>query len=117
MTLPLTVETLRAAYDYLNSTPPFARWNLPDGDDVKFIVARDRSLAGWHERDGRKHIIAISSYFIARDLSLLGTMAHEMVHLHQVHSGMMDGGNHGRTFKKLAARVCRYHADMDPRNF
>lgn len=116
MTLPLTPDILRAAYDFLSSTPPFARWNLPDGDDVRFIVSRDRALSGWHECDRKKHSIAISTVYVGHSTTLLAVMAHEMVHLHQVHSGMAAGGDHNRAFHKLGARVCRYHG-FDPRMF
>ena len=109
MTLPLSPDILRAAYDYLSTTSPFTRWNLPDSDDVKFIVMRDRNLCGWHEIDRKKHTIAISSHFVGRSLSLIETMAHEMIHVHQVNSGMSTGGEHNRAFKKLAARVCKIH--------
>ena len=114
MTLPLSPEILRAAYDYLNATPPFARWNLPDSDDVSFKVAKDRSHAGWHEVDRKKHLIAISSYHVAHSHTLLVIMAHEMIHLHQVHSGMSQGGEHNRAFDKLKFRVAKYHG-FDPK--
>lgn len=116
MTLPLTPDILRAAYDYLNSTPPFARWNLPDSDDVKFVVSKHKQFAGWHEADRKKHTIAISIVYVGHTHTLLAIMAHEMVHLHQVHSGMHTGGEHNRAFAKLAQRVAAIHG-FDPKMF
>lgn len=114
MTLPLTPETLRAAYDYLNETPPFNRWNLPDGDDVEFRVIRSKTDAGWHKIENGRDIIAASSRVIGRSQSLMELMSHEMAHLHQRRIGTeTPGSTHNRAFWLLAKEICRVHG-FDP---
>lgn len=117
MTIPLTPDTLRAAYDYLHTTPPFNCWNLPDGEDVTFKVTRSRDTMGWHIwKDGR-HEIQASSRLIGQTGTLMALMAHEMVHVYQAHSGMETTGNrHSKLFWRLAKQVCKHH-DFDPHTF
>lgn len=109
MTLPLTPETLQAAYDYLKTTPPFNRWNLPDGEDVRFKVMRSRDVRGWYWTEGERHWIGISSHCIGRTDSLMSTMSHEMLHLHERQTCIETKAQHSRAFSKLAARVCGIH--------
>lgn len=109
-------DTLRAAYNYLNETPPFNKWNLPDGDDIEFIVARAHDHDGWHTFKDGKHTIAISTTRVGFTDTLLRTMAHEMVHLHEQHSGACSSGHHGKTFRRFAAQVCAAHG-FDPKGF
>lgn len=112
--LPLTAEILRASYDYLATTLPFSKWNLPDSDDIGFKVIRDPNIFGchyvWKKNRKRHHLITISERRIGHSINLIMTMAHEMVHLHMVQSGMARGaGDHGKAFQKLAAQICRIH--------
>lgn len=107
--LTLTSDALRAAYNYLNETPPFNKWNLPDGDEIDFQVVRDRSLFGWHKFDGSKHVIAISSAAVGHTGTLLQTMAHEMVHVHERSTGACGTTGHGKAFKRWSAQVCDIH--------
>ena len=110
MTLPLTRETLAAAYDYLCATPPFSRWHLPDSADVTFRVTRHRDRHAHYIRDAKgRHVIVVSANSIGRSISLIETMAHEMVHLYQAEAGMENSAQHNAAFKKLAARVCAIH--------
>lgn len=116
MTLPLNRDILRAAYDFLCETPPFSKWNLPDGDDVKFKVVRSGAYRGWHTFDGKQHVIAISAGAVGHTRSLMEVMAHEMVHVHNHHSGAFRGSEHGAAFYRWAAVVCRVHG-FDPKTF
>lgn len=117
MTLPLSPETLRAAYDFLSTTPPFSKWNLPDSDDVAFKVIRDPSLRGYYIFEKNKHRIFVSSATIGHTASLVMLMAHEMIHLHErdVKIDRLDV-EHSLAFRKLAAIVCKYHG-FDPKLF
>lgn len=117
MPLPLSPDILRAAYDYLCATPPYRSWNLPDGEEVVFRVAKSTSHQGWYGREGGKHVICVSSAKIGRTISLIEVMAHEMVHLYQGDSRMeTPGAEHNAAFRKLAARVCHAHG-FDPKLF
>ena len=118
MNLPLSREMLAAAYDYLCTSPPFNKWNLPDSNEVVFKVARHPALRGWYQFGGSpKHTIAISSRCIGTTHSLMATMAHEMIHLLQEEVSMdTPGSEHNLAFWKLADRVCKFHG-FDPKLF
>lgn len=117
--LPLTPEVLAAAYDYLASTEPFARWNLPDSDDVTFRVTKARDKFARYVWDGG-HTIEVSSVSVGHTATLLEKMSHELVHVHLRQTGMesksSDPNVHNMPFRKLAAQVCRVHG-FDPKAF
>lgn len=116
MTLPLTPETLRHCYDFLNTTPPFKSWNLPDSEDVRFLVVRDPTLHGWYKKENGRHTIGISSRCVGHTLSLLMVMAHEMVHVWEEHANACGRGEHSAAFNKWAKLVCKHHG-FDPKIF
>lgn len=120
MTLPLTPETLEAAYEYLRTTPPFSGWNLPEGEDVKFVVSKsDRDIAAY-KWNGKQHTICLSAKFIGHSDTLLVYLAHEMVHMHLEERGIesRNGGpdTHNMAYRKYAAQVCKFHG-FDPKAF
>ena len=115
MALPLTPEILRAAYDFLATTMPFCRWNMPEGEDVAFKVVRNPKVFADYRWTGR-HTIRVSGTTVGHTETLLRTMAHEMIHLHEQQSGMATSSQHTKAFWKLAARVCKYHG-FDPKSF
>lgn len=115
MTIKLTPDVIRAAYDYLNATDPFLKWNLPDSDDLSFAVASDKNNHGWlTTRRGKRPRLTISRAVVGHTLSLITTVAHEMIHLHQYLTGMPQ--THGPAFDRLKARVCKIHG-FDPKAF
>ena len=117
MSLPLTPDILRHSYDFLNTTPPFNRWNLPDGEEITFVVIRSKTDAGWHMFDGGKHTIAISGRCVGFTHKLIEVMAHEMVHAHEKHAGAARSGvAHSAAFHRWAAQVCKIHG-FDPKGF
>jgi hypothetical protein len=120
MTLPLSQETLAAAYDYLRTTPPFNRWNLPDSEDVKFSVGNAMDCFAHYQWDGTKHTITASTKAIGHTETLLTAIGHEMVHLHLWANGMeskRSGASfHNAAFRKFALQVCKYHG-FDPKAF
>jgi hypothetical protein len=110
MSLPLNPEMLAAAYSYLSVTPPFNRWNLPDAEDIIFRINRSIDTQGYYCREGKRHVISISTRRTGRSSSLIEVMAHEMIHLHQ-RDVQMDSptAQHNAAFLKIAARVCHIH--------
>jgi len=117
MSLPLTPEILRAAYDFLCTTPPFSKWNLPEGEDVEFQVMRSTALHGSYDKNAKgQHRIRLSGNTHGHTYSMLITLAHEMIHLHERQAGMATLAQHTKTFWKLAARVCKHHG-FDPKHF
>lgn len=118
MTLPLTSDTLAAAYDFLRATPPFNRWNMPAGENVVFKVIRSASLRGryYFVPARRRHCIEVSSASIGHTHSLVEVMAHEMIHLHEEQVGAVTRAQHNAAYRKWAARVCAIHG-FDPKLF
>ena len=113
MTLKLTPEVLAGAYEYLCLCEPFCRWNLPDSEDITFRVTRHRDRMAHYCRQGTKTEIVVSSAYIGRTESLMTTMAHEMIHLHQALVGMENAAQHNAAFRKIADHVCEIHG-FDP---
>lgn len=110
MTLPLTPDSLAAAYDYLRTTPPFKRWKLPVSDEVEFRVTRHRGEYGAHDVRRSEHCVWVSSSIVTTTERLMMTMAHEMLHAYQ--DGIAKTATrtvHNREFHRLAARVCKSH--------
>lgn len=120
MSLPLTSETLAAAYDYLRTTPPFSRWNLPEAEDVKFIVGRSRDCFAHYQWDGVRHTITVSSNAVAHTSTLINSLAHECIHLHlwatKQESKRSGPRHHNAAFRRYAAQVCKIHG-FDPKAF
>lgn len=109
----LTPETLAAAYDYICTMPPFEQWNLPDSSEVKFQVIKSRAVFGQVRWDGRQYHMQISSSMCRRHGTLIATVAHEAIHIHQHSACFMRKNVHDRAFWLLADEVCRHHPDFD----
>jgi hypothetical protein len=114
--IALTREMLAAAYDLLELTEPFCRWNLPSSDEIKFEVTGHKGRQGECVINGPDMHVRISTHHIGRIASLMETMAHEMVHLHTYVAGITEKDPHGPGFRKLALQVCRVHG-FDPKQF
>lgn len=117
--LRLTHENLPAAYEYLRACEPFKKWGLPHADEVAFTVSRHRDryahMVGYQR--SREAEIAISELRVGSTDTLMSTMAHEMVHLHQHLRGTETANTmHNADFMRLARAVCREHG-FDPRAF
>ena len=111
MAFPLTPHILKQAYDLLSTTEPFSRWNLPDSDDVVFKVRRGRSASATLLAERGKTVIGISTACNGHINTVLSSMAHEMVHLHEYRCKIRARGpdHHGGAFRKWAAQVCEAH--------
>lgn len=120
--MTLTADILRAAYAYLAETDPFVGWNLPDAEDVGFEVVTNKTFHGacWAPKmtpTGKFHI-AISGVKHNHTQSLMLTMAHEMVHVHEYQTALRKPSyrKHGKVFRGFAAEVCAEHG-FDPGQF
>lgn len=120
MTLPLTKEMLAAAYDYLQQTPPFSRWNLPHSEDVVFSVGKALDCFAHYQWDGARHTITVSSNAVGYTSTLVNALAHECIHLHlfatKQESLRSGPRHHNAAFKRYAAQACKYHG-WDPKAF
>jgi hypothetical protein len=105
--LPLTSELLAHAYDYLTCLPPFAKFNMPPSDDIKFRVIKSKKIFARYFIEGGVHHIDVSSKMVGSHIVLLSTLAHEAIHLHLEEIGACD--LHGPSFQALADKVCLIH--------
>jgi len=106
--LHLTPEILESCYELLRTTPPFRGWKLPHADDVKFVVSRNRDTCA-HCEPGTNFTLTVSQHLHSQLCTLLVTLAHEMIHIHEYMIGVRGDIQHGADFKRLAKQVCRYH--------
>lgn len=109
MALILNKHILAAAYNYLANTQPFYKWNLPEADDVRFVVTRTRHRDGEYLYYARQHFIYISSAGHGHTNTLMKTMAHEMIHVHEQHAKACGRGEHSAAFGRWAEQVCKVH--------
>lgn len=114
--LSITKEVLARVYDYLHVCDPFCRWNLPDSEEIVFTVKRDPGRFGWYRRENGRHHVYVSERTVQSNTSLVMTMAHEMIHVHEQHTGCVGRGEHSAAFKKWAEQVCLIHG-FDPSTF
>ena len=113
MTIKLTPTLMALAYDLLNETEPFKGYNLPDSDEVKFIVARFSSDFARYQWDGSHHTIFMSKNAIGHLSTLLEKTAHEMIHMHLEETGAesrsVGKDTHNGAFRICAMQVCKAH--------
>ena len=100
----LTPARLESVYRMLLNWPPFCKRKMPA--KMKFRVSKSTQMYGSYEVQCGAHEIAISSAMCKTMVSVVDTMAHEMVHAALERSGCSDHGNHDSEFGALAAEVC-----------
>ncbi len=117
MTIKVTPDLIRCAYELLCETEPFIRWNMPPSEDIKFLTykPRDKGEFGCFQTLGPDMWLQVSTKKVGHLLTLLTTVAHEMIHLHQHRTGLEI--NHGPEFEKWSELVCRHHREFDPKTF
>jgi hypothetical protein len=113
MTIPLSPEVLAAAYSYLDTTPPYKKWNLPHAEDIIFRVGRRPKEAGRYQWDGTHHVITASVHGVGHTDSVMRFMAHEKIHLYLEIMGWESKSHsaevHNAAFRKFAAQACKHH--------
>lgn len=110
MTLRLSPDTLASGYEYLRTTPPLKGWKLPHADEVAFHVVSDpRIFADIGFDDDGGPLIRVSAKKNKTSVTLLMSIAHEAIHLHQYLCKLDRGGEHNDDFRKRARLVCRAH--------
>lgn len=105
----ITPAMLETAYEFLRATAPFRAWKLPPADEIEFRVSRDPATYGRYWRRGAQHVIELSARNIGHTATLMLTMAHEMIHLHQALRKSAGAAQHNAEFARLAERVCKAH--------
>jgi hypothetical protein len=95
-----------AAYELLRTQRPFIGWKLPEPDDVEFVVIRTRNV--YADCDGE--VIRVSASRHGQLNTLLASIAHEAIHLHQMRNGLETRGvEHNADWHKRARKVCALH--------
>lgn len=104
----LTPEACAAVYDCLRQFAPFSGWKLPPAEQVEFSVTRDHKNFGTHVHyvGTDDHIIEVSEVNNGHFNTIVLTIAHEMVHLHQRRKRLTTKAEHNADFKRRAARIC-----------
>jgi len=105
----VTEELCAKVYDMLHVTKPFVSWNLPDSEDVKFVVYNSLANRAEHQFWNDRHTIWVSKRHNKRLDDVIMVMAHEMIHVFEEHVGISCGHEHSDAFWKLAKQVCRIH--------
>lgn len=116
MTLRLHPDLIAAGYDFLRQSQPFKAWKLPEADEIGFGIVEDPTIFADFCLFNGDPLIRVSG-MNGHTNTLLATIAHEMIHLHQ-HLTKLDksGGDHNPDFWKRARKVCAVHG-WDPHTF
>lgn len=101
---PLTPQRLAAVYECLRAFPPFSGWDLPHSSQVAFTVNRSKNAQATYEPPNK---ICISAPFHGHYITLIQSMAHEMIHQHLYQQKCKTWANHGYEFNRKAKTVCR----------
>ena len=105
----LTPAILRSVYAMLDECKPFDKWNLPDADEMVFVVGKDQHHFAWcNDANRKKIVITVHPKFHGRLSTVVETMAHEMVHVHLFrHPTLRRGGEHNAAFWRYADQICK----------
>jgi len=107
MPLDITPAQVAAVYDCLREFPPFSKWRLPPSDEIEMHIGVQQDAYAHYHRQGSQHGIEVSMLLVTDWDTLVETVAHEMVHLHQARAGTETRAEHNREWHRLAAIVCR----------
>lgn len=114
MTLRLTPDLIAAGYEYIRCSVP--RWHLPEADEIGFAVVKDTKMFADFCLYKGEPLIRVSEQMHGHTSTLLGTIAHECIHLYQHLKGLDNGGEHNADFWRRAKRMCALHG-FDPKTF
>lgn len=114
MPIPLNAEMLAHCYDMLAATPTLSKWNLPPAEDIRFKVIKRKDRFAHHLVKGGVHHIEVSASLVGRFETLVSTMAHEMIHVHQDLVGLPRADDN--SFAKFADKICK-ELDLDRLTF
>lgn len=100
--MKITPTLLKNCYTLLTSSAVFSRKRLPTAEQVIFKVSHDLSRYGSYRYDG-SHTITISGARCGHLITVMKTMAHEIIHLSRYRTD--DWAKHDTVFKQEAIRV------------
>jgi len=105
----LTPKRLAAVYECLRQYPPFNRYSLPPASGVEFGLVRKNDRSGdyiYFIRNLDSHLIRVNPDWNGHFDSVVMTMAHEMLHLHQRVRRLDSRTEHNADFRAKARRIC-----------
>jgi len=108
-------DLIAAGYDFLRQSSPFKGWRLPEADEIGFGVVEDPSIFADFCLLNGEPLIRCSG-MNGHTVTLLATIAHEMIHLYQHLHKLDKGGEHNADFWRRAKKVCATHG-FDPKTF
>jgi hypothetical protein len=106
--IPLTPERVAACYEFLRQWPPFCGWHLPPAYAMEFRVSRKLDCYGEFLPETAP-VIVVSAALHHQMLSVLPTVAHEMLHYRQHLAGTSNRSQHNAEFRRLAKALCKRH--------
>ena len=92
----------------------FGYFRISESEELGFHVVRDAGLSADFGVEHGVPFIRVSETNNGLAITLLGTLAHEMIHLRQHLTS--DREHHGPRFRRIAAKVCAVHG-FDPKTF
>ena len=96
-------DTVIAIYEMLRNCEPFLKWKLPYYTSLEFRVNRDRDAFGEFESP---NIIKVSSIMHNHLITLIKTVAHEMLHYHLYRKGFKAWDKHDFLFQRYSKQIC-----------
>jgi hypothetical protein len=106
MAIKPTPDMLAHCYDMvIASSRTLKSWKLPPSEDIKFKITNHKDRFAHHEVVGGVHILAFSACYVSRFETLISTMVHEIIHVHQDQAGLPRADN--KHFSKLADKLCK----------
>ena len=106
MALLLNAEVAAHCWDLVNAASPTLRsWNLPPSEDIKFKIINRQDRYGHHEVIGGVHHIAISKPCVSTFITLISTLVHEAIHIHQDQTGLPRRDD--KIFSAFADKLCK----------
>jgi hypothetical protein len=106
--MKITPKIIEHIYSMLYCCEPFASWDLPLPEEIKFVVDSDFDAMGTYlYDDGEKHAhtITISDARCGHLDTVIRTMAHEMIHASRWDTSTQAWTKHDKTFRNRAKAV------------
>jgi hypothetical protein len=99
----ITEQSVKMIYSMLRKLPPFDSWKLPPASKIKFKVDPNFKFMG--ELDVKPYKMTFGTKHQEHFLSIVTTVAHEMVHLHLYLEGVASYNQHRRIFRQKSAEI------------
>jgi hypothetical protein len=106
--MKISPAIVRNLYSSLYVCYPFSKWNLPLPEECDFQILHDQELMGSYlycDSDEYEHTITISSARCGHLMTVITTLAHEMVHMSFYRRKGDKWTQHGKEFRQRCHMV------------